>query len=49
MALHGKNNMEIPEPTSISNIKLEQDEILLIVKVNISLYWDAIKKGDDCL
>lgn len=53
MALHlygmEEDNMEIPEPTSISNIKLEQEETLLIVKVNMSLYREAIKKGDDCL
>lgn len=53
MALHlygmEEENMEIPEPTSISKIKLEQEETLLIVKVNMSLYREDIKKGDDCL
>ncbi|MBU3114896.1 type II toxin-antitoxin system HicB family antitoxin [Clostridium lacusfryxellense] len=49
MALHlydlEESNKEIPEPSSIDNIKLEKNETLLLVKVNMSLFRDDILNG----
>jgi predicted RNase H-like HicB family nuclease len=46
MALHlfgmEEDNEEIPEPTNIKNIKLEQDETLVIVRVNLCLFREKI-------
>jgi predicted RNase H-like HicB family nuclease len=49
MALHlygmEESNIEIPTPTSISDIKLEQHQTLLLVEVYMPLYRDAIENS----
>lgn len=47
MALHlfgmEEDDLEIPEPTSIKNIKLEQNQTLILIEVYMPQYRDAIE------